>query len=224
MWENWPWIGTKNSVELPCGPEIYQSADFSTVLWCRIINIPSISLFSHFSWKMRQPVFPEFWQTSHHSTVSSPKNGNNKKNVLVCLIPCRLADRYWYFEGTYSLHLQSISVQGVGYSKSLLFDCHTPQNHIPKDCSVITHYHENFRSQNYLFQKFGWSCIWSVHSVPHLLDTVHQVCMFLVHLTCDFSFVIYTPISANVVMCKLSFCFVITSEPVQGFKKENGRL
>ena len=36
--------------------------------------------------------------------------------------------------------------------------------------------------------------------------------MFLVHLTCDFSFVIYTPISAEVEMCELGFCFVITSQ------------
>jgi len=36
--------------------------------------------------------------------------------------------------------------------------------------------------------------------------------MFLVHLTCDFSFVIYTPIFTKVKMCKLGFCFVIASQ------------
>ena len=36
--------------------------------------------------------------------------------------------------------------------------------------------------------------------------------MLLVHLTCDFSFVIYTPISAKVEMCELGFCYVIASQ------------
>jgi hypothetical protein len=126
---------------------------------------------------------------------------------------CRLADRYWYFEGTCNLHLRGRSHQAVGYSKSLLRVCHTPRNHIPKDCNVITHYHQNFWFQNSLFKKFGSSCISSVHSIPHFLATVHhQVCMLLVHLTCDFSFVIYTPISAKVEMCEIGFCSVVTSQ------------